>query len=168
MNRGSRPEDAQATQKISREQLDEALKRTKSGTRRAVRSDPSLPAPEEIDFLGPRDDTAPLLGHIDPSSLSPIPAAAVAIVEDAADAGPRPKPARTPESVALSKLAELAEAEASAEPLAFVVTEEEERPVGDTTLRLRPRMAFVLGLAIAALVLLAGLVGFFAGRSPPP
>jgi hypothetical protein len=165
VNRGSRPEDAQATQKISRAQLDEALKRTKSGTRRAVRSDPTLPAPEEVDFLGPRDDTAPLLGHIDPSSLSPIPAAAN--VEEA-DAVPRPKPARTPESVALSKLAELAEAEASAEPLAFVVTDEAKRPDRDTILRLRPRTAFVLGVAVAALVMLAGLFGYFAGRSPIP
>ena len=80
-----RADEGRATQKISREQLEEALKRTKSGTRRAVRSDPDLPdlpEPEVVDFLGPRDDTVPQLAHIDPSSLSPAPiVAAVATVE---------------------------------------------------------------------------------------
>lgn len=142
--------------------LEEALRRTKSGTRRAVRSDPSLPAPEEVDFLGPRDDTAPPLGHIDPSSLSPIPAAPPFVVPF-----PHAKPARTPESVALTTRAALSEAEPSSEsePLALVVPGE---AADAPTPRLRAPTALLFGLAIAALVLLAALVGFVAGRNPLP
>ncbi|AKU99326.1 hypothetical protein AKJ09_05990 [Labilithrix luteola] len=69
-----RSRDSYATQKISRAELEEALKRTKSGTRRAVRSDPSFeqafedkiektnesnlaPAVEVEPLVGPHDDT---------------------------------------------------------------------------------------------------------------
>ncbi len=48
--------DPQATQKISREQLEDALRRTKSGTRPATRSAPDLASDA---FAGPRDDDAP-------------------------------------------------------------------------------------------------------------
>ena len=147
--------DAQTTQKISRQQLDEALKRTKSGTRRAVGSDPSLPEPEEVDFLGPRDDTAPLLGHIDPSSLSPLVVAPRA-VEVA------PEALATPASEDPVVTFALVEASDLYAPGA----DERERPAPDTMLRLRPRTAFVVGLAFAMLVMLAAVVGFFAGRSP--
>jgi hypothetical protein len=160
-----RATDANSTQKISREQLDEALKRTKSGTRRAVRSDPALPEPEVVDFLGPRDDTAPQFAHIDPSSLSPIRAAAPAPVEASVL---RDEPV---EVVALVAAVEVIA------PVAVAVVAPVERvepveqvalpaPPRDTSLRLNPRTAFVVGLAIAALMVLAALVGFFAGRNP--
>jgi hypothetical protein len=171
VNRGSRRHDAQATQKISRAQLDEALKRTKSGTRRAIPSDPALGAPEEIDFLGPRDDSGPLVGHIEDSTSSPLAAAPAHVAEDASADFTRPKPARTPESVALTKLAALAEAARTSEPepLAFVVPEDEAEAgsARDRTLRVQPRTAFLFGLAIAALVVLAALVGYLAGHAPP-
>jgi hypothetical protein len=164
-----RATDANSTQKISREQLDEALKRTKSGTRRAVRSDPALPEPEVVDFLGPRDDTAPQFAHIDPSSLSPIRAAAPAPVEAPVEASVlRDEPV---EVVALVAAVEVIA------PVAVAVVAPVERvepveqvalpaPPRDTSLRLNPRTAFVVGLAIAALMVLAALVGFFAGRNP--
>ena len=143
--------DAQTTQKISRQQLDEALKRTKSGTRRAVGSGLSRAEPEEVDFFGPRDDTAPLLAHIDPSSLSPLLVAPLAPVALA-----RPP---TEDPVVTFALVECSDVH---EPVA----EERDRPAPDTRFHLRPRTAFVLGLAVAAVVILAAVVGFFAGRSP--
>jgi hypothetical protein len=171
VNRGSRPEDAQATQKISREQLEEALKRTKSGTRRATRSDPALPAPEEVDFLGPRDDTAPPLFHIDPSSLSPVPAAA------ATAATAEPTTAATAEPEASVERVASADPVVSVESVAFVEaaddllgperSAESARPARDVALRVAPRTAFVAGLGVVMLVMLAALVGFFAGRPHP-
>lgn len=153
-----RVEDAQATKKISREQLEEALSRTKSGTRAAVRSDPALPEPEVVDFFGPRDDTAPQFAHIDPSSLS----------EAAETAGGAEEDETTPPVEALLTEAlpfEAPEAEEAA-------TDEAIAPraprAPDTTLRLKPRTAFVVGLVVAALVMFAALVGFIAGRSPHP
>lgn len=142
--------DAQTTQKISRQQLDEALKRTKSGTRRAVGSDPSLPEPEEVDFFGPRDDTAPLLAHIDPSSLTPL---LIALAPVALATPPTEDPVVTFTLVECSDLQEPA-------------VEEQDRPAPDTRFHLRPRTVFILGLAVAAAVMLAAIVGFFAGRSP--
>ena len=139
--------DAQTTQKISRHQLEEALKRTKSGTRRAVGSDPSRPEPEEVDFFGPRDDTAPLLAHIDPSSLSPLVVAPVALATP-----PTEDPVVTFALVACSDLHEPA-------------AEDHDRPAPDTRFHLRPRTAFVLGLAIAVMMMLAAVVGFFVGRT---
>lgn len=143
--------DAQTTQRISRQQLDEALKRTKSGTRRAVGAGRSLPEPEEVDFFGPRDDTAPLLGHIDPSSLSPLRAAPVAPIAPVALA----KPATEDPVVTFA----LVDASDGDEP-----SEGHDRAAPDTMLAVRPRTAFVVGLAIAMLVVLASVVGFFAGR----
>jgi hypothetical protein len=157
-----RATDANSTQKISREQLDEALKRTKSGTRRAVRSDPALPEPEVVVFLGPRDDTAPQFAHIDPSSLSPIRAAAPAPVEASVL---RDEPV---EVVALVAAVEVIAPVAVAVVAPVERVEQVELPAAprDTSLRLNPRTAFVVGLAIAALMVLAALVGFFAGRTP--
>lgn len=122
-----------------------------------MRSDPALPAPEEVDFLGPRDDTAPLLEHIDPSSLSPIPAAA-----GASESVAKQQP--SPESGAAA-----IEAVVVDEPAAeSVLTAPSAPSAHDTTLlRIAPRTAFVAGLAVIALVMLAALVGFFAGRPHP-
>jgi hypothetical protein len=210
-----RAEDAQQTQKISREQLEEALKRTKSGTRRAVRSDPALdlPPPEEIDrnaFFGPRDDAAPMLEHIDPSSLSPMPAASAAVPfgqneavtakvaalvgDDVAEVAapvaevalaPRAEVALAPlAEVALAPLAEVALAplaEVALAPLAEValapLAVSEVEPVAAVEppalaraaaplLRVRPRIACAVGLAltIAVSVAVAALIAFLAGR----
>jgi hypothetical protein len=143
--------DPHATQKISRQQLDEALKRTKSGTRRALGSEPSLPEPD--DLFGPRDDTAPLVAHIDPSRSSPILVA--------------PRPARKPHApVALAT----PRTEAPVVTFALVTSEpataRQERRARDTMLHVSSRTAFVLGLAVAVVVMLAAAVGFLAGRSP--
>jgi hypothetical protein len=171
VNRGSRPEDAQATQKISREQLEEALKRTKSGTRRATRSDPALPPPEEVDFLGPRDDTAPPLFHIDPSSLSPVPATATATATASASASATAEPAASVETAASADPVVIVESvtfvESADELVAPERSAEHAPPARDVTLRVAPRTAFVAGLGVMVLVMLAALVGFFAGRPHP-
>jgi hypothetical protein len=138
------PIDPHITQKISREQLDQALRRTKSGTRRAVRSEPALEETgandeHESAFPGPRDDTddGPLvtivridsvdsieLEPVDPLSLPPIPSL--------------PLPRRH-----------------------GVGSGETRR------LQITPRMAFAAGVAVTLLVLLAAFFGFFAGRVLP-
>lgn len=149
----SRPDsraDPQATQKISRAQLDEALKRTKSGTRRSVHSQ------HEIDELsGPRDDDAPRddddspqitivridslevdrlaeLETVDPLSLPPAPSA------------PFVAPLSTPSTPG---------------PLAIEASLPRSRGLPIT-----PRTAFIAGVLVAVFVALAASLGFFAGR----
>jgi hypothetical protein len=146
-----RSADPYATQKISREQLEEALKRTKSGTRRALRSEPEIPPNEndprrERDSLpGPReDDDNPHIGPqvtivridsvemetIDPLSLAPI------------------RSTRSPA------------ARATPTPIDSILSP-------TSRLHVTPRIAFIAGLAVALFALLAAAIGFFAGRIAP-
>lgn len=170
--------DAQATQKISKAQLEEALSRTKSGTRTAVRSDPALPEPEVVDFFGPRDDTAPQFAHIDPSSLSSLTSSkkAAATAGDAEEDETPPVEALLAEALPTEELASESESEkdeaetgeAAMDEAGDALEVRAPRAHVDATLRLKPRTAFMVGLAVTALVLFAALVGFVAGRSPHP
>lgn len=168
-----RSADPAATQKISRAQLEEALKRTKSGTRRALRSEPEIPPNEndprrERDSLpGPReDDDSPLIGPqvtivridsvemdaIDPLSLPPI----------------RATPGTpTPMGSLLPRLSPMV-IQTPGRSSAPVVEVDRKRRYGATNrLHVTPRTAFIAGLAVALFVLLAASVGFFAGRIAP-
>lgn len=150
-----RASDPQATQKISREQLEQALRRTKSGTRRAMRSEPEL----EGDLTGPRDDApahertpdddAPQitivridsmglgeLEPVDPLSLPPIQSSPVAIPRPASRPEVHPRPAT-------------------------------HGSVWTRRIELSPRLAFTAGIVVTVLVLLAAFFGFFAGRVLP-
>ena len=86
----------QDTKKISREELESVLKRTRSGTRRAVRPEPVIERPQEHGPLegpapaGPFDDCSPssiervarIEFEIDAASLStppPVPATPIAV-----------------------------------------------------------------------------------------
>jgi len=149
--------DRAMTQKISREQLEEALQRTKSGTRRAVRSEHELPPndadprrerdsrpdaqrdPKRDSLPGPRDDE-----NVTTASVSP-------------KAGPP-----TPMS-AMTPPVEIRELETPDEPVVdrsararFVSALE--------SLQIPPRTAFIAGLVIALFLVAAAAIGFFAGR----
>ena len=161
---------AGVTQKISREALEEALKRTKSGTRRAVRSEHELPddftdARRERDSLpGPRDDEDnPHAGpqvtivRIDSVEMDVFdPPTPRALLERAA----RPTP--TPMGAMMSP------GEIRIIPTPFTPLVERKR-FGWATERVHitPRTAFVAGLAVAVFVLVAACIGFFAGRIAP-
>lgn len=139
------------TQKISREQLEDALRRTKSGTRRAIRSEPELPADDndprrERDSLpGPRDDQDN--PHVGPQ---------VTIVRiDSVEMDVLDPPTAPSATAPVLK--------APGAPLA-----PRTRPTGATDrVHITPRAAFVAGLAVAVFVLLAAGIGFFAGRIVP-
>jgi hypothetical protein len=170
-----RSADPAATQKISREQLEEALKRTKSGTRRALRSEPELPPNEndprrERDSLpGPReDDDSPLTGpqvtivridsveieSIDPLSLPPI------------RSTPSP-PARSTPTPMGSMLSPMVIRTPGRSSTLAVAVDRKRRYWATNRLHITPRAAFIAGLAVALFVLLAAAVGFFAGRIAP-
>lgn len=171
-----RAADPQATQKISREQLDAALKRTKSGTRRAVRSEPDLEQDSRDAFAGPRDDGPQVtivqidsveLDTIDPASfaaMNALPPHPASVATTASPATLTPSPG-TPISPTSAHAVELPEpgARASFERLIH------RRGRAEVTrgLRITPRAAFLVGLAVALFVLVAALVGFVAGRGLP-
>jgi hypothetical protein len=131
--------DPQATQKISREMLDDALRRTKSGTRPAMRSE------IDDDLFGPRDSAPEItivkidsmeLSLIDPASLPP------------AAAEPAPLATHTPSHVT---------------PIPPIP-----RAATGQRWHVTPRLAFVVGLVMVAFVGLAAFVGFLAGRVTSP
>jgi hypothetical protein len=171
-----RAADPQATQKISREQLDAALKRTKSGTRRAVRSEPDLEQESHDAFAGPRDDGPQVtivridsieLDAIDPASFAAMNAlpphpASLGKTASPTTLTPSPSPG-TPISPTSAHAVELPEPGARAS-FARLIHRRVDLPQG---LRITPRMAFLAGLAVAVFVVVAALVGFFAGRGMP-
>ncbi len=92
--------DPHATQKISREMLDDVLRRTKSGTRPATRShhDAERSADDEDSFLGPRD-SAPEI------TIVKIESVAMSVFDPAAPPPPTLEPhlAPRPSPVLLSR-----------------------------------------------------------------
>lgn len=171
-----RAADPQATQKISREQLDEALKRTKSGTRLAVRSEPKLEQDAQEAFAGPRDDGPEVtivridsveLDTIDPASFAAMNALPPLAASHATTGlGPTAPPTTltpsriTPITPISSRSVELPDPGARASFSRLM-----HRRVDLTQgLRITPRMAFIAGLGIALFVLVAAFIGFFAGR----
>lgn len=173
-----RAADPGATQKISRAQLEEALKRTKSGTRRALRSEPEIPPNEndprrERDSLpGPReDDDSPHIGPqvtivridsvemetIDPLSLPPI--------RSTPSPGPRATP--TPMGSVLNGLSPMVIQTPGRSSVPVVEVDRKRRYWATNRLHITPRTAFIAGLAVALFALLAASVGFFAGRIAP-
>lgn len=133
------------TQKISRAELDDALNRTKSGTRVALRSEPELGGDS---FAGPRDDGPEVtivcietmeLSVIDPASLPPPREALVT------------SPQASPPSPSLTTPSLLASRRSLTSSLTrrFHVT---------------PQLAFLVGVALVSMVALAAILGFFAGR----
>lgn len=172
--------DPQATQKISREQLEEALKRTKSGTRPVVRSEPSL---DDQGYAGPRDDShdspqvtiaridSVEVETIDPSSLPP-PSAMPVIVTTPMDAGislARPASGAQPMAAPFggSTVATAAERDAGADDRSSGPRVIDRRRAPAQRLQITPRMAFVAGMTVAVIVALAAFLGFFAGRGLP-
>jgi hypothetical protein len=174
------PRGQGVTQKISRAALEEALKRTKSGTRRALRSEPEIP-PDENDarreprdsLPGPRDDEDnPHVGPqvtivridsieldaIDPLSLPPMRSTPVATPTSAMPA----RGSMTPMGSMMSP-AEIRVTPTPGTPL----FDRKRRSWATQRVQLTPRTAFIAGLAIALFVLLAACVGFFAGRIAP-
>jgi hypothetical protein len=138
--------DPHATQKISREQLDDALKRTKSGTR--MRSEPDLNPRDSLP--GPRDDSPEItivridsveLSVFDPASFPP-------------SADPIPEPTAEPAAAQVAP-AEESSIKASPRTTAISLTRR---------LHITPQLAFLIGLVVVAFVTLAAIVGFFAGR----
>jgi hypothetical protein len=177
--------DPQATQKISRYELDEALRRTKSGTRPVVRSEPELASE---DYSGPRD-TSPEITIVridsveveafDPTSLprsgalpartSPAPAAppstALPAVASATSLDvPAPLGSGAPPPYDLAHAGDGAHERSDGLAAPAELTRPNARP---PRLHVTPRMAFVAGIVVAALVSLAAFVGFFAGRGLP-
>jgi hypothetical protein len=160
----SREREAGVTQKISREQLEEALKRTKSGTRRAVRSEPEIPPNDndprrERDSLpGPRDDEDN--PHVGPQvTIVRIDSVEMDVID------PPSMPVRTMPT-----------------PMGGMMSPSEIRVVptpgtphlarkrfnwATERVHITPRTAFVAGLAVALFVLVAAAIGFFAGRVLP-
>ena len=126
--------DPHATQKISRAELDAALRRTKSGTRPVTRSAPDLASDA---FHGPRDDDAPQITivRIDSMEMSVF------------DPSTLPAPSATPVDTA---------------PVA--APPRHSRTMLARRLQLTPRLAFIVGLALVGFVMIAGMIGFFAGR----
>ena len=177
----SRSRGQGVTQKISRAELEEALKRTKSGTRRAIRSEPEIP-PDENDarreprdsLPGPRDDEDnPHVGPevtivridsveidaIDPLSLPPMRSTPAPATPASA------MPARgtmTPMGSMMSP-AEIHVIHTPGTPL----VDRKRRSWVTQRVQLTPRNAFIAGLAVALFVLLAACAGFFAGRIAP-
>ncbi|CAN5910530.1 hypothetical protein BH11MYX4_BH11MYX4_55520 [soil metagenome] len=128
--------DPQATQKISREMLDDALRRTKSGTRPAMRSEHEPEHHDDDSFFGPRDSTPEItIVRIDSMEMS--------VFDPAGLPPPAPAPATT-------------EVPSHITPI----------PVAPPSRRLHvtPRLAFLVGLAVATFIAGAAIIGFFAGR----
>ncbi len=133
--------DPQATQKISREMLDDALRRTKSGTRPITRSHHDVVAPhadaDDEGFVGPRDSAPEItIVRIDSMEMSVFDPSTLAQPVDVT---------QTPSLVT---------------PIAIM-------PVGSPASRrvhVTPRLAFLVGLAVVAFVSIAAVVGFLAGR----
>jgi hypothetical protein len=169
--------DPQVTQKITREQLDEALKRTKSGTRPVTR-EPRFDSRRESDdgddafdaFPGPRDSLA---GPLRESHDSHDDAPQITIVRidsmeiEAIDPSSLPGYTSSPSSSRL-----LLTPQSLVSPVTGTVMVSGARPIARASrasmftqrLRLTPRMAFIAGVALAVCLLLAVLAGFFAGR----
>lgn len=181
--------DPQATQKISREELEEALRRTKSGTRQAVRSEPDF---DVHGYAGPRDDSPQItivridsmeLEAIDPSTLpapsAPTPGAltTTALLPRHTPSGTMPIIVTTPMDVAASLPRPTTGVHESGASAADAIPRTNDRASAARViersraltqrLHVTPRMAFIAGIAVAALVALAALVGFFAGRGVP-
>jgi hypothetical protein len=161
---------ASVTQKISREDLEEALKRTKSGMRRAVRSEHELPedhndARRERDSLpGPRDDEDnPNVGP--QVTIVRIDSVEMDIIDPPTARAPQERVARsTPTPMgAMMSPGEIRIIPTPGTPLV------ERKRFGWATERVHitPRTAFVAGLAVAVFVLVAACIGFFAGRIVP-
>lgn len=146
-----RAADPQATQKISLADLEAALRRTKSGTRAAQRSEPRLD--DEV-FAGPRDDspeitivgidTAEEFEAVDPSTLISTPAA--------------PSDTRVATPTAASPLA------SSIDTKLALANRRSAKPAVTRRLHVTPQLALLVGLALLAFVTLAAIIGFFAGR----
>ena len=142
--------DPQATQKISREQLEAALLRTKSGTRPATRSTPNF---DESNFDAPAQGAT----HAEPPFVEPRDDSPQVTIEridsmefDAIDPGTLPPMSPlTPLDISLVS------------PAARARTESRSLM---QRLRATPRMAFVTGIAVAVCVTLVALMAFFAGR----
>jgi hypothetical protein len=152
----SDPQATQATQEISREELEDALRRTKSGTRAVVRPEPkpvlSRPhedvGPHHDSLPGPRDDEGPEITilRIDSVEFSVIDPASL----------PPPAAMHIPTPWAASPL-HPSITTASAAPRSL--------PASMTRgLHLTPRLAFLIGVGLVAFVVLVGMVGFLAGR----
>lgn len=171
--------DPQATQKISREQLEEALKRTKSGTRAAVRSEPDL---DGEGYAGPRDDSPQVtivridsieLETIDPSSLPPAGTMPVIVTTPMDVAASLPRPASSPQPVSGSPLPTAMTARAvdmndsGAHDRASGPRVVDRRRAPSSRLQITPRVAFIVGLAVVVALALAAFLGFFAGRGVP-
>jgi hypothetical protein len=173
-----RSADPYATQKISREQLEEALKRTKSGTRRALRSEPEIPPNEndprrERDSLpGPReDDDSPHIGPqvtivridsvemetIDPLSLPPM----------RSTPSPSARATPTPMGSVLNGLSPMVVQTPGRSSAPIVQVDRKRRYWATNRLHITPRIAFIAGLAVALFALLTAAIGFFAGRISP-
>ena len=132
--------DPQATQKISREMLDDALRRTKSGTRPITRSQHDVaPSADDEGFVGPRDSAPEItIVKIDSMEMSVF------------DPSTLPQSTHSPSHVTPISVENRAVPAASSPAL--------------RRLHVTPRMAFAIGLAVVAFVSIAAVVGFFAGR----
>lgn len=175
---GARPDprsDPNATQKISREQLEDAIRRTKSGTRQRVISEIEL----EEGLSGPRDDSPDLSPEVtivrtDSVELESLPTSSSATPGSIAAMGTmtamssqviaRPLTASSPlQSSALpSTPTPFARVSAHA-ALSPGARRGRLRTLG-YGLQMTPRAAFLIGVAVALVVALAAMVGFFAGR----
>jgi hypothetical protein len=142
--------DPQATQKISREELEMVLKGTKSGTRAAVRSAPDL---EDQGYPGPRDDAPQEMIPIDSAGFedferATLPTASTSVVPSTVHAPPDARPS-APRVVAKWRAAW--------------------RRIQMKTTRWRriqmtPRMALIGGTVAIVVVTLSAIFGFFAAR----
>lgn len=182
----SRAREPGVTQKISRAELEEALSRTKSGTRRAIRSEPELPpndndARRERDSLpGPRDDEDnPSVGPqvtivridsiemdvIDPLALSALSAmSANSSLPPARSTPTSAMPARSPTPMgAMMSPGEIRIIPTPGTPL----FERKRFHWATERVHITPRTAFIAGLLVALFVLVAAGIGFFAGRIVP-
>lgn len=153
-----RAADPQATQKISKEQLEAVLQRTKSGTRAAQRSEPRLEdeawRASERNYAGPRD-TGPEITIVGIHTAEEFEALDPASLPTQSTAPSATQPAVSPLA------ASIATKVAAANPRLS-------RPSVTRRLRVTPQLALLVGLAIFAFVTLAAVVGFFAGRVALP
>lgn len=134
--------DPQATQKISREMLDDALRRTKSGTRPITRSHHDVaPDAEDEGFVGPRDSAPEItIVKIDSMEMSVF------------------DPSTLPQPVHLTQMP------SHVTPIAVATSGAPVRSGLSRRVLVTPRLAFLVGLAVVAFVGIAAVVGFFAGR----
>lgn len=177
---GARPDprsDPNATQKISRELLEDALRRTKSGTRPRVVSEIEL----EEGLSGPRDDSpdiAPEITIVRIDSVEIETLAPASSPRPGADTASGPLTAMTSQGIATPLPS------SSLLPSPRPSTPSSPHPIPRASahaalspgarrgrlrtlgygLPLTPRAAFLIGIAVALVVALAAVVGFFAGR----